>query len=130
LHLAKALENNPHVSRVKYPFLPTHPQHDIAVRQMKNGGGIVAFELKGGLEAGQRFLNALQMISMTNNLGDSRTIASHPFLHHTLQTQRNRPPGGGYHARFGANFGGFGRDCGYCAGCGAGAGTILMKPPA
>lgn len=78
LQLAKALEKNPHVARVKYPFLPTHAQHDIAVRQMKNGGGIVAFELKGGLEAGQRFLNALQMISMTNNLGDSRTIASHP----------------------------------------------------
>ena len=78
LHLAKALENNPHVSRVKYPFLPTHPQHDIALRQMKNGGGIVAFEIKGGLEAGRRFLNALKMISMTNNLGDSRTIASHP----------------------------------------------------
>lgn len=78
LRLAQALEPHPKVSFVKYPFLPSHAQHDIARRQMKNGGGIVAFELNGGVEAGRRFLNALQMISMTNNLGDSRTIASHP----------------------------------------------------
>lgn len=78
LSLARTLEQHPRVSFVKYPFLPSHAQHDIALRQMKNGGGIVAFELKGGLEAGQRFLNALQMLSLTNNLGDSRSIASHP----------------------------------------------------
>ncbi len=78
LQLAQALEQNPHVARVKYPFLESHPQHDIARRQMRNGGGIVTFEVKGGLDRGRRFLNALQMISLTNNLGDSRTIASHP----------------------------------------------------
>ncbi len=78
LQLARTLEQNPHVSMVKYPFLPSHAQHEIARRQMKNGGGIVAFELKGGIDAGRRFLNALQMISLTNNLGDSRSIASHP----------------------------------------------------
>lgn len=78
LALAQRLIGNPLVTFVKYPFLPSHPQHDIARRQMRNGGGIVAFELAGGLEHGRRFLNALQMISMTNNLGDSRTIASHP----------------------------------------------------
>jgi O-succinylhomoserine sulfhydrylase len=78
LALAKALEQNPQVSMVKYPFLPTHPQYEIARKQMKNGGGIVAFEIAGGLEQGRRFLNALKMISLTNNLGDSRTIASHP----------------------------------------------------
>jgi O-succinylhomoserine sulfhydrylase len=63
---------------VKYPFLPTHPQYEIAKKMMSNGGGIVTFDLKGGIEAGRKFLNALQMLSMTNNLGDSRTIASHP----------------------------------------------------
>ncbi len=78
LQLARALEQNTHVLRVKYPFLESHPQHDVARRQMSNGGGIVTFEVKGGLDRGRRFLNALQMISMTNNLGDSRSIASHP----------------------------------------------------
>jgi O-succinylhomoserine sulfhydrylase len=63
---------------VKYPFLPTHPQYEIAKKMMSNGGGIVTFDLRGGVEAGRKFLNALQMLSMTNNLGDSRTIASHP----------------------------------------------------
>jgi O-succinylhomoserine sulfhydrylase len=78
LAVAKALENHPQLSFVKYPFLPSHPQYDIARKQMSNGGGILTFELKGGLDAGRRFLNSLKMISMTNNLGDSRTIASHP----------------------------------------------------
>lgn len=78
LALAQRLIDNPLVTFVKYPFLPSHPQHDIARKQMRNGGGIVVFELSGGLAHGRRFLNALQMISMTNNLGDSRTIASHP----------------------------------------------------
>lgn len=78
LALAQKLSTNPQVTAVKYPFLPNHAQYDIARKQMRNGGGIVAFELKGGLEHGRHFLNALQMISMTNNLGDSRSIASHP----------------------------------------------------
>jgi O-succinylhomoserine sulfhydrylase len=78
LHLAKALQANPAVSAVKYPFLENHPQYKIAKKQMKNGGGIVTFDIKGGVDAGRTFLNSLQMISVTNNLGDSRTIASHP----------------------------------------------------
>ncbi len=78
LQLAKKLEANPKLNWVKYPFLPSHPQHAIAVKQMSNGGGIVTFELKGGIESGRKFLNALEMLSMTNNLGDSRSIASHP----------------------------------------------------
>lgn len=78
LALAETLSGHAKVVRVNYPFLPTHPQHGIAIKQMKNGGGIVTFELSGGLESGRNFLNALQMCSMTNNLGDSRTIASHP----------------------------------------------------
>ncbi len=78
LKLAKRLEGNPKLNSVKYPFLPSHPQYEIAKKQMSNGGGIVTFELKGGIESGRKFLNALDMLSMTNNLGDSRTIASHP----------------------------------------------------
>ncbi|RXK62508.1 O-succinylhomoserine sulfhydrylase [Lacibacter luteus] len=78
LKLAKRLEGNPKLNSVKYPFLPSHPQYAIAKKQMSNGGGIVTFELKGGIESGRKFLNALEMLSMTNNLGDSRTIASHP----------------------------------------------------
>jgi O-succinylhomoserine sulfhydrylase len=78
LYLAQQLEHHPALSSLKYPYLPSHPQYDIARRQMKNGGGIVCFELKGGLEAGKRFLDRLKMLSLTANLGDTRSIASHP----------------------------------------------------
>ena len=78
LFLAKALENHPTITQLKYPFLPSHPHHGIAVKQMKNGGGIICFELKGGIEAGRKFLDQLQMLSLTANLGDTRSIASHP----------------------------------------------------
>lgn len=78
LAIAAKLEGHAKISWVKYPFLPSHPQYAVAIKQMSNGGGIVSFELKGGIDSGRRFLNALEMISMTNNLGDSRTIASHP----------------------------------------------------
>jgi O-succinylhomoserine sulfhydrylase len=78
LQLAKALEGHTKISWLKYPFLPSHPQYAIAKKQMKNGGGLVCFELKGGLESGKKFLNSLQMLSMTANLGDTRSIASHP----------------------------------------------------
>ena len=78
LKLATALQDNPHIEWVRYPFLEGHPQYAIAKKQMSNGGGIVSFEIRGGIEAGQKFLNALEMLSMTNNLGDSRSIASHP----------------------------------------------------
>lgn len=78
LALAKALEGNPLLQWVKYPMLASHPQHEIAKAQMTGGGGIVCFELKGGLEQGTRFLDALKMLTLTANLGDSRSIASHP----------------------------------------------------
>jgi O-succinylhomoserine sulfhydrylase len=77
-YIAKELESHPQVNWIKYPFLPSHPQHQIAKKQMSDGGGIVCFELKGGLEAGRSFLNSLQMLSLTANLGDTRSIASHP----------------------------------------------------
>jgi len=78
LELAKWLEKSSDVGYVKYPFLPSHPQHAIAKKQMKHGGGVVTFEIKGGIESGRKFLNALQMISHSPNLGDTRSIAIHP----------------------------------------------------
>ncbi len=78
LAIAQKLNGHPALTMVKYPFLPSHPQYAIATKMMSNGGGIITFDLKGGVEAGRKFLNSLEMLSMTNNLGDSRTIASHP----------------------------------------------------
>ena len=78
LYLAQKLESHPKIQWLKYPFLPSHPHYKIALKQMKNGGGIVCFELKGGIESGRTFLNSLQMLSLTANLGDTRSIASHP----------------------------------------------------
>jgi O-succinylhomoserine sulfhydrylase len=78
LALARFLEQSPAVEWVKYPHLPSHPQHELALRQMRRGGALVSFELKGGLEQGRRFLDALNMVSLTANLGDTRTIATHP----------------------------------------------------
>ncbi len=78
LKIATELEKNDKISWLKYPHLPSHPQYDIAKKQMKTGGAIVCFELKGGLDAGRTFLNSLQMLSLTANLGDTRSIASHP----------------------------------------------------
>jgi len=75
---AEALQSHPNVSLVKYPFLKGHPQYDIAKKQMSGGGGVFCLEVKGGVEAGRKFLNALQMLSVTANLGDTRSIASHP----------------------------------------------------
>lgn len=78
LALAEALQKNPEIEKVIYPFLPDHPGYALAKKQMKSGGGIVTFNLKGGIDRGRKFLDNLQMISHTANLGDTRTIATHP----------------------------------------------------
>lgn len=78
LTLAQHLEKHSGVLKVKYPFLASHPQHALAKRQMRHGGGVVSFEHSGGIEGGRKFLNALKMISHSANLGDTRTIATHP----------------------------------------------------
>ncbi|MEZ4825650.1 MAG: aminotransferase class I/II-fold pyridoxal phosphate-dependent enzyme [Bacteroidia bacterium] len=78
LKLAHWLESHHAVESVRYPFLPSHPMYEVARRQMRSGGGIVSFVVKGGIESGRLFLNALQMASLTANLGDTRTIATHP----------------------------------------------------
>jgi O-succinylhomoserine sulfhydrylase len=77
-YIAKALEGHPKISSLRYPWLESHPQHQIAKKQMKNGGGIVCFDLRGGVESGRKFLDNLQMLSVTANLGDTKSIASHP----------------------------------------------------
>ncbi len=78
LELAQWLEKSSEMEYVKYPFLPSHPQHALAKKQMRLGGGVVTFEIKGGIERGRKFLNALKMISHSANLGDTRSIATHP----------------------------------------------------
>lgn len=78
LQLATFLETQSQVLKVKYPFLPSHPQHALAKKQMRLGGGIVTFEIAGGIDKGRKFLNALKMISHSANLGDTRSIATHP----------------------------------------------------
>jgi O-succinylhomoserine sulfhydrylase len=91
MSLAKALEGHPKISKVIYPFLASHPQYEIAKKQMKNGGGLVAFEIKAGLEAGKKFLDGLEMLSLTANLGDARSIASHPAsTTHAKLTEQER----------------------------------------
>lgn len=78
LKVAEFLEDLPNVELVKYPFLKSHPNYEIAKKQMKLGGNIVAFEVKGGIEGGRNFLNKIKMASLSANLGDTRTIVTHP----------------------------------------------------
>ena len=78
LELARWLEAQPNVARVFYPGLPSHPQHALAMRQQKTGGGIVSFEVKGGKEAAWRVIDNTRMVSITANLGDTKTTITHP----------------------------------------------------
>ena len=78
LKVAEFLETQENVTMVKYTFLKSHPQYAIAKNQMKLGGNIVAFEIKGGIAAGRTFLNTIKMCSLSANLGDTRTIVTHP----------------------------------------------------
>lgn len=78
LEIAKRLEQHPVVANVRYPFLESHPGFSVAKKQMTSGGGIVSFEINGGIEAGKKFLDALQLFSLSANLGDTRSIATHP----------------------------------------------------
>lgn len=78
LKLAAYLEGNEKVNWVKYPFLKSHPMYEVAKKQMKAGGCVVAFEVKGGLDAGRAFFDSIKLLSLSANLGDSRTIVTHP----------------------------------------------------
>jgi len=89
--LARAIEGHPAINWVRYPTLPSHPAYTIARQQMSRGGGIVTFELKRGAEAGIRFMNSLHMLTLTSNLGDTRSIASHPAsTTHSKLTEQER----------------------------------------
>lgn len=91
LEIANRLTKHPKVKWVKYPLLTSHPQYEIAKKQMSLGGGIVTFEIEGGLEAGRNFLNSLKLFSLTANLGDTRSIATHPAsTTHSKLTQEQR----------------------------------------
>ncbi len=78
LKVAEFLEEHAQVNWVKYPFLKSHPQYEVAKKQMSQGGSIVAFEVKGGVEAGRKFLDAIKLCSLSANLGDTRSIVTHP----------------------------------------------------
>lgn len=78
LELAQFLEEHPKVKWVKYPFLKSHPKYSLAKKQMKAGGCVVAFEIAGGLDAGRRFFDGIRLLSLSANLGDSRSIVTHP----------------------------------------------------
>ncbi len=78
LRVAGFLEDHPEVLSVKYPFLPSHPQHKVAIKQMRAGGGVVSFRVRGGVKRGSSFLDHIRLCSLTANLGDSRSIVTHP----------------------------------------------------
>lgn len=88
LAFARYLEGHSAVERVIYPELPSHPQHALFQQQMKRGGGMVAVELRGGIERGRNLLNRLELFSLTANLGDTRSIATHP----ASTTHKGTPP--------------------------------------
>lgn len=93
--IAEFLSDHPAVSRVRYPFHPSHPQQELARKQMRAGGGVVTFELAGGIEAARTFLDSLEIISRSSNLGDSRSIATHPATttHSKLSEEERRAVG-------------------------------------
>ncbi|WP_163397972.1 trans-sulfuration enzyme family protein [Flavobacterium fluviatile] len=78
LKVAEFLESHPNVNSVKYPFLKSHPKYEIAKKQMLLGGNIIAFEIKGGIEAGRKFLDKIKLCSLSANIGDVKTIVTHP----------------------------------------------------
>ena len=89
--VAEFLENHPNVASVKYPFLKSHPQYEVAKKQMKLGGNIVAFEIKGGIESGRKFLDKIKLCSLSANLGDTRSIVTHPAsTTHSKLTEEER----------------------------------------
>ena len=95
LALAQWLEAQPSVTRVLYPGLPSHPQHALAMAQQKTGGGIVAFELKGGQAAAWRLIDHTRMLSITANLGDTKTTITHPATTtHSRMTPEHRAAAG------------------------------------
>lgn len=91
LKIAKYLEGHEELELVKYPFLESHPQHELARKQMKLGGGLISIIVKGGIERGVKFLSSLKLLSLTANLGDTRTTVTHPAsTTHSKLTEEER----------------------------------------
>ncbi|MES2653613.1 MAG: aminotransferase class I/II-fold pyridoxal phosphate-dependent enzyme [Bacteroidota bacterium] len=91
LKVAEYLEKHPKIKLVKYPFLPSHPQYAIAKKQMKQGGGIVTIVVNGGIEGARKFMDGLKMFSISANLADTRSIATHPATStHSKLTEEQR----------------------------------------
>lgn len=78
MKVAEFLESHPNVNSVKYPFLKSHPKYEVAKKQMLLGGNIIAFEIKGGIKAGRAFLDKIKLCSLSANIGDAKTIVTHP----------------------------------------------------
>jgi O-succinylhomoserine sulfhydrylase len=91
LKVAEFLEAQPSIKKVRYPFLKSHPQYEIAKKQMKQGGGIVTLVIHGGVDAASAFMDKLKMFSISANLGDTRSIATHPATStHSKLTEEQR----------------------------------------
>ncbi|MDF1854796.1 aminotransferase class V-fold PLP-dependent enzyme [Pseudooceanicola sp.] len=90
LQIAETLEGHPKLNAVRYPQLPSHPQNAVAMRQAESGGTVIAFDVKGGKEACFKFLNALEIFTISNNFADSKSIVTHPATttHHRLPQQQ------------------------------------------
>ena len=89
--VADFLTHHDAVEEVRYPFLPSHPQYEIAKKQMKRGGNIIAFQVKNGLSGGKKFIDSVQLCSRSSNLGDTRTIVTQPALStHSKLSQEDR----------------------------------------
>lgn len=95
LRVAEFLEKEPNAENVRYPFLPSHPHYEIAKKQMKLGGNIISFEIKGGLEAGRNFIDSVKLCSRSANLGDARSIVTHPAstTHNKLSEEERQETG-------------------------------------
>jgi O-succinylhomoserine sulfhydrylase len=95
LALAAFLETQPTINKVFYPFLASHPQYELAKQQMRQGGGIVTFEVKGGIEKATQFIDGIRLLSLSSNLGDSRSIVTHPAntTHSKLQESERQAVG-------------------------------------
>ena len=91
LKVADLLEKHPKIKSVKYPFLPSHPRYEIAKKQMKQGGGIVTVVVNGGIAGARSFMDGLKMFSISANLADTRSIATHPATStHSKLTEEQR----------------------------------------
>ena len=95
LAVARFLKDDPRVGWVSYPGLPEHPQHALMQRQMRGGSGLLAFGVKGGLERGVRFIESARFMSHLVNIGDTRTLISHPAstTHRQLDEAQQRAAG-------------------------------------